>query len=65
VTVNYGAATLEGKHDAALDLIRNSTMPNSVQAGLIYDVDINGRDVEEVVDEWLDANEATWKAWVQ
>lgn len=65
VTVNYGAATLEGKHDDALQLIRNSSIPNDIQAGMIYDVDINGRDIDDVVEEWLDNNEATWKAWIQ
>jgi len=31
---------------------------------LILAVDIDGKDVEEVVSEWLDANEDTWKAWL-
>ena len=30
----------------------------------MLEIDNNGRKIEEVVDEWLKANEATWKPWV-
>jgi glycine betaine/proline transport system substrate-binding protein len=30
---------------------------------LIAEVDLEGRQVSEVVQEWLDANQDTWKAW--
>ena len=31
--------------------------------GLIAAIDLEGRDLGEVVQEWLDANEETWQAW--
>jgi glycine betaine/proline transport system substrate-binding protein len=30
---------------------------------LIAEVDLEGREVSEVVQEWLDANQATWQPW--
>lgn len=35
------------------------------QIAMIHAVDVEERDVEEVVAEWLEDNESTWKAWVE
>ena len=40
------------------------TMTNDVQNALILEVDQKGRDVADVVTEWLDANQDVWKPWV-
>ncbi|MEJ6392098.1 ABC transporter substrate-binding protein [Gymnodinialimonas sp. 2305UL16-5] len=39
-------------------------LTNDVQNALILEVDQNGRDVEEVVAEWMEANADTWQPWV-
>ena len=31
--------------------------------GLIAEIDLEGRELGEVVQAWLDANAATWQAW--
>lgn len=65
VTIHYAADRVFGKHDEALAMIANSRITNDVQAGLIYAIDVEGRELEDVVDEWLDANEDTWRTWMQ
>ena len=31
---------------------------------MIYEVDKKKRDVDEVVEEWMEANESVWRAWL-
>ena len=31
---------------------------------MIYEIDVKKRDVEEVVDEWMAANESIWRQWL-
>jgi len=35
-----------------------------MQAPMILAIDVDGKDMEEVVVEWLAQNEETWKAWL-
>ncbi|MEL7013521.1 MAG: ABC transporter substrate-binding protein [Pseudomonadota bacterium] len=37
---------------------------NDVQNAMMLEIDQKGRDLEEVVAEWVAANEATWAPWV-
>ncbi len=39
-------------------------LSNEIQNKLILEVDEKGRPLEEVVQEWIDENEATWKPWI-
>ncbi len=41
------------------------TIGNDVQNLMMLEIDQKGRDLEEVVAEWMDANEATWAPWVE
>lgn len=65
VTINYASERLFGKHDAALAMIANSRITNAQQAQMIYAVDVQGEEVQDVVDEWLANNEDIWRAWLQ
>ena len=31
---------------------------------MIYEVDVKKRDVDEVVAEWMEANESVWQSWL-
>lgn len=64
VTYNYGSPKLAEEHPKAAELIINSYLTNDQQAGMIHAVDVEGKDVDEVVDAWLAENEAVWKAWL-
>lgn len=41
------------------------TIDNDTQNALLLEVDQEGRDLEEVIAEWIDANEDVWSPWVE
>ena len=64
VTFNYGSPKLAEDHPKVAALISNFRITNAMQAPMILAIDVDGKDMEEVVEEWVKANEATWKAWL-
>jgi glycine betaine/proline transport system substrate-binding protein len=46
-------------------LVEKITLTNAEQNAMINEIDQKGRPVEEVVAEWLAANEAKWTTWMQ
>ncbi len=52
------------KWPGALKLVEALTIDNATQNALMLEVDNNKRDLEEVVTEWVNANEAVWSDWV-
>jgi ABC-type proline/glycine betaine transport system substrate-binding protein len=45
-------------------VLQNHRLTNAQQAVMIYEVDVNKRDVDEVVAEWMEANESVWRSWL-
>lgn len=41
------------------------TIDNAAMGAMITEVDLNGKSVDQVVADWMAANEATWKGWIQ
>jgi len=64
VTFFYGNPKMVEEHPDVAQLLKNMNLTNSMQAGMIYEVDVKKRDVEEVVNEWMQANESTWRKWM-
>ena len=64
ITYNYGTPRFEEEHPDVVALIRNFHMSNAEQAKLILAIDVDGEDMEDVVEEWLDDNEDVWRPWV-
>ena len=64
VTFNYGNPDFAEKHPEVVELIKKFRLTNDMQAPMILAIDVDGKDMEDVVSEWLDANEDTWKAWM-
>lgn len=64
VTFKYANPGMMEEHPEVVQLIKNHRLTNDQQAGMIYEVDVKKRDVEEVVDEWMQANEAVWRKWM-
>jgi len=60
-----GWAGGEEKWPQAYEAIRRFTMDNETMGGLIVQVDLENRPVDEVVNEWLVQNEAVWKPWTE
>ncbi len=48
----------------AMKLIEQMSLTNEVQNALILEVDQNGRDVADVVTEWMEANASVWQPWI-
>ncbi|MDQ0313774.1 ABC transporter substrate-binding protein [Amorphus orientalis] len=59
-----GWAGGEEKWPAAYQAIRNFTITNDDMGEMIGKVDVDGMPLQVVVDEWLDANQDTWKSWI-
>lgn len=49
----------------AYDIVRNFTMSGPEVGALVYEVDVEGRSVEEVAMEWAQQNEARWRDWAR
>jgi glycine betaine/proline transport system substrate-binding protein len=48
----------------AAEAVRAFTITNEDMGAMISAVDLEGRAIEEVVAEWMAANEATWRPWI-
>jgi len=48
----------------AMKMVEMMSLTNDVQNSLILEIDQNGREVGEVVAEWLAANADVWQPWV-
>ena len=53
------------KWPGAYKLLEVISIDNDTQNALMLEIDNKGRALEEVVAEWVDANEATWSPWVE
>ncbi len=60
-----GWAGGEAKWPAAYKAVRAYTMDNATMSALVGKVDLDGMSVEDVVKEWMDANQATWQGWTK
>ena len=58
-------AGLKKKWPGAHRAIRQFHITNDTMGALISEVDLKNRKIEDVVNEWMKANTATWKAWIQ
>ena len=64
VTHFHGNPSMLTKHPDAVAVLQKMNLTNDMQAGMIYEIDVKKRDVEEVVEEWMEANESVWRAWL-
>lgn len=53
------------KWPGAAAIFEAMSIDNTTQNALMLEIDQKGRDLEEVVAEWIDANEDTWSPWVE
>lgn len=56
-------AGVSAKWPGAAKLLRNMTLPTGDQIALATAIDEEGRDIDEVVNEWMNANTKRWKFW--
>ncbi|MEM9277392.1 MAG: glycine betaine ABC transporter substrate-binding protein [Pseudomonadota bacterium] len=64
VTFNYANPDFVKSNPEMLKLLENFRLTNEQQAPLILAIDVDGKEMDEVVDTWLKENESTWKSWI-
>lgn len=52
------------KWPGAAKAVENFKIDNATMGGLIAKVDLEGAAIEDVVDAWMDENEALWSGWI-
>ncbi|HEX9859523.1 MAG TPA: glycine betaine ABC transporter substrate-binding protein, partial [Paracoccaceae bacterium] len=57
-------AGVSEKWPGAARAIEAFSVDNDTMGAMIAKVDLEGVALEDVVDEWMVANEATWQAWI-
>ncbi len=55
----------EEKWPCAYQAVKKFTIDNQTVGTMVGEVDLDGKKVEEVVDNWMKANEAAWKGWTE
>ena len=60
-----GWVGLADKWPGAAKAITAFNMTNADMGAMVGKVDVDGMSVDDVVNEWMDANEATWTTWIQ
>ncbi len=55
----------EKKWPCAYQAVRNFRIDNQTVGLLIAEVDLEGKDVDEVVESWIKKNEPVWKKWTE
>jgi glycine betaine/proline transport system substrate-binding protein len=62
---NAGWAGIKDKWPGAYKAIKNFSISSDEMNGLVGQVDLDGKKVEDVVADWVAKNEATWKKWIE
>jgi glycine betaine/proline transport system substrate-binding protein len=61
----YAWVEMKNKWPTAYKVAKNYTMDTNELNSMSGKVDLDGRPMEEVAKEWVDANKAKWEAWAQ
>jgi glycine betaine/proline transport system substrate-binding protein len=55
----------EKKWPCAYKAVRKFRVDNATMGNMVGEVDLKGRPVDEVVEEWVSKNKDTWKKWTE
>ncbi len=55
---------VQEKWPGAREAIKAFNITNDEMGDMVADVDLNGREVDDVVAEWISNNEARWSTWI-
>ncbi|MFT5502795.1 MAG: glycine betaine/proline transport system substrate-binding protein [Gammaproteobacteria bacterium] len=64
VTFKFSTPDFINENPDVVQLLKNHRLTNNQQAAMIYEIDVKKRDMDEVVDEWMEANTSIWKKWI-
>ena len=48
-----------------IHVIENFKISNADAAGMVAEVDLNGKSIEDTVAAWMEANKGTWSTWIK
>ena len=65
ITYNYTRDGMRSEHPDVVRLVQKSKLTNEQQNPMTLAIDVEGRDLEEVVDEWMRKNAALVRSWGQ
>ncbi len=57
-------AGLQEKWPGAYEAIKNFNIANDEMGAMISAIDLDGRELNDVVSDWMAANESRWSAWI-
>jgi glycine betaine/proline transport system substrate-binding protein len=55
---------MKDKWPGAYKVLEAMSIDNGLQQKLILEVDNKGRDIKEVIAEWMNQNESVWQDWI-
>jgi glycine betaine/proline transport system substrate-binding protein len=55
---------MKEKWPAAYKVLEVMSVDNELQQKLMFEVDNKGRDIKDVIKEWMDQNESVWQGWI-
>ena len=58
-------AGVEEQWPGAAEAIRNFHIENDEMSQMIVEADLEGKPIEDVVEEWMAANEDRWRSWIE
>ena len=64
VTFNYGNPERMAASPDVAYVLSNMNLSNEEQNKIVLAVDVDGKDIEVAVQEWMDENEGIWHQWV-
>ncbi len=64
VTQFIASPRLAEAHPDIVEVFNNMNITNGEQAAMIMRIDQGGEELDDVVAEWVEANEDRWKAWL-
>ncbi|MDH3389252.1 MAG: hypothetical protein OEN02_15265 [Gammaproteobacteria bacterium] len=64
ITHFHGQVSIPKDHPEVATLLQKMNLTNDMQAGMIYEIDVKKRDLDEVVEEWMQKNESVWRQWL-
>ncbi|MCF6316139.1 MAG: ABC transporter substrate-binding protein [Marinosulfonomonas sp.] len=55
---------MKDKWPGAHKIVQSYTLTNEEMSAMVGEVDLDGKSIDDVVDAWMDTNEARWQGWI-
>ncbi|PHQ99699.1 MAG: ABC transporter [Marinosulfonomonas sp.] len=55
---------MKDKWPGAHKIVQSYTLTNEEMSAMVGEVDLDGKSIDDVVDAWMDTNEALWQGWI-